>query len=124
MLLDLLIYTLLTRTSDFFQHYYLLAAFVAFIISASNSYIWNKRWTFKDKVQFTHTQLIKFYIASAIALSINETVLWILVRHLGIFDIVAKLMASISAGGMNFVLQKFWIFRLRAIKPETPMQEQ
>lgn len=111
MALDAVIYIALTRTIPFFERYFLVAAFVAFVISAANSFVWNKHWSFKDKVKFSKKQLLKFYIASATALAINEGVLWTLVHEFEVFDIYAKLIASVSAGGINFVLQKFWIFR-------------
>jgi putative flippase GtrA len=118
MVLDTLIYIALTRGFHFFEENYLFAAFLSFVISSTNSFYWNKKWTFKDTKQFHHKQLMAFYFASASALGINQFVLWFLVEQIHLFDIFAKVIASFCAGGLNFSLQRFWIFRKKENESE------
>lgn len=106
---DLLMYAGLTRSMDFFRAHYLFAAFIAFAISTLNSFIWNKHWTFRDTLKFHHSQLIKFYIGAGVTLVLNQAFLWLFV-NLGVYDIFAKVLASLTAGGVNFMMQKFWTF--------------
>lgn len=109
--LDFVIYIALTRLSDFFATYYPLAALIAFFIAGMNSYMWNKHWTFKDKLKFSHSQLIKFYATSAIGLALNIGLLTVMVEIGGLDDRLAKIAASLLVGGWNYVLQKLWVFR-------------
>lgn len=115
--LDALIYISLTR---FFHLHYLLAAAIAFLIAGLNSFVWNKHWTFRDAVSYSHIQLVRFYVAAGVAFIMNEGVLWIVVSS-GVYDIIGKLIASFSAGGVNFLLQKFWTFSSRATHTKHPI---
>lgn len=116
MVLDAAIYSGLTRGFTFFEHYYLLAAFFAFVLSSSSSFFMNKRWTFHDSVKLSHRQMLMFYGSSAVGLAVNELVLWTAVEHFELHDVAAKIAASLSAAGVNFLLQKFWVFRKREIQ--------
>lgn len=108
--LDFFIYFSLTRSTNFFAEHYLAAAAIAFFVAGLNSYIWNKHWTFNDGLRYSYTQLIRFYSVAAIALVINQFCLWLLVENAALNDLIAKLGASMVAGGINFLLQKFWTF--------------
>lgn len=113
LLLDLAIYYSLTRGVEFFENHYLGAAVVSFCLSSLSSFFWNKHWTFKHKVQFHHMQLVRFYGVVTTALVINQLVLWAAVRA-GLFDIYAKVVASLSAGLINFTMQKLVAFPHRS----------
>lgn len=54
-------------------------------------------------------QLVRFYGVVTTALVINQLVLWAAVRA-GLFDIYAKVVASLSAGLINFTMQKLVAF--------------
>lgn len=116
MLLDAVIYSGLTGGFVFFEQYYLLAAFLAFVISSTSSFFMNKRWTFKDSIKLSHRQLLMFYGSSALGLFVNEFVLWISVEFIGLQGVAPKIVASLSAAGVNFFLQKFLVFRKREIQ--------
>jgi putative flippase GtrA len=116
-LIDLALYIGLTRGSDFFARHFLLAALIAFLIAGLNSFYWNRRWTFKNGNGFVRDQVLRFYVAAGLALTVNEVLLWALVGA-GLHDIAAKVIAGGSAGLVNFLLQKFWTFTA-VIAPET-----
>ncbi len=110
--LDAALYFSLTRGLEFFERHFLYAAAVSFFVSAFSSFFWNKHWTFKHPFRFHHSQLIRFYTVGAIALLLNQLVLWQLVEW-QLFDIAAKVLASMAAGLFNFAMQKFWAFAHR-----------
>lgn len=116
--IDACVYIGLTRTSDFFAAQYLLAASVAFVAAGVNSFFWNKHWTFNDGVHYSHAQLVRFFIVALVAFVLNGVILWVLVS-MNLNDIIGKLVASVSAGGINFLLQKFWTFP--GMKQESPL---
>jgi putative flippase GtrA len=107
--LDAGIYFVLTRNVSFFAAHYLYAAAISFFICSLSSFFWNKHWTFKHRVQFHHKQLLRFYMVGIVALVLNQLILWQLVRF-ELFDLIAKVIASVSAGVCNFLMQKFWAF--------------
>ena len=110
-ILDFSVYIILTRFWEFWQKNYLLANFVSFSNAATSSYILNKTWTFRDKNKRIYIQYPKFILVSVIGLLINETVLYILVTHLVIYDLLAKICAVGIAMFWNFSANKFWTFK-------------
>lgn len=124
--LDFFIYALLTRSFVFFADHYLLAAAVAFSIAGANSFLWNKKWTFRDTSAVSRTQILRFYAASGVGLVVNQFVLWASVWAITAVagesptaysisavenaDLIGKLCASAAAAGVNFIMQKKWTF--------------
>src|SRR3972149_8476407 len=62
--IDFFIYFSLTRGADFFERHLLSANIIAFSIAATNSFFWNKKWTFRDQGKNYHVQYSKFLIVS------------------------------------------------------------
>lgn len=108
-LFDLLIYTALIKSSEFFEKNYLLAGLIAFLLATMNSFYWNKHWTFEDKSKTTKKLVLQFYIAASSSLLVNELVLGVAVS-IGVGLILSKLIASGLAAGTNFFVQRFWTF--------------
>lgn len=107
--IDIALYAALTRGSTFFGEWYLFAALISFVIAGLNGYFWNKHWTFKDGMHFSHKQLMAFYCVGGVTLGANLLLLWLFVSA-GMNDVLAKLIAAVTAGIGNFLMQKFWIF--------------
>lgn len=106
---DALSYTIITRTSSFFEEHFLLAATLSFVVAGVVGFFLHKHWTFKDKQRLSHTQVLRFYTGAVSAFACNQAILWALVSA-ETHDIIAKLIASVSAGFLNFTIQKFWTF--------------
>lgn len=109
--IDIGVYALLTRTIDWFGAHYLTAAVVSFFVAGINGFFWNKHWTFRHKVKYAHRQMVKYLTVACIALTINQLLLWGLVNG-GVHDILGKFIATVLAGVLNFLMQKFWTFPL------------
>ncbi len=105
--LDFIIYAALTRI---FHLYYLVSATISFIFSVTWSFNLNRRWTFKVKRRLV-TQYATFFFVNAIVLLLNISILYVLVDCLGIYDLLAKVIASVILGIFNFTINKFWTFR-------------
>ncbi|MBU1074822.1 GtrA family protein [Patescibacteria group bacterium] len=108
---DFGIYFGLTRSSEFWEGHYLWANFIAFVFAATSSYIFNKNWTFKDSNRKIHIQYPKFLLVSAVGLSLNETILYLLVTQAVFYDLWAKAFAACVVLFWNFVINKIWTFR-------------
>lgn len=118
---DFGIYFGLTRSSIFWEKHYLWANFIAFVVAASSSYIFNKNWTFRDTNKKIRIQYSKFILVSAIGLTINETILFFLVTKAGLHDLMAKVLAIGVVLFWNFTINKLWTFRPEKQQPDSEL---
>lgn len=101
----------------FWQFDRYLAVSLSFLIAATNSYLINHSWTFKDSGQVKNwRQYSQFLLVSSLGLIINNGVLFIF----GIMpwhtselarDNLAKLVAIIIVVGWNYSMSRWVIFR-------------
>ena len=99
---------------------YTLFKIISFIFAVTNSYIWNKIWTFKKvDTKETGKEFGQFIMISVIGLILNAVIASVLVNVIGpLGGINAKTWASVSAAvasvcvmAWNFVGYKFWVFK-------------
>ncbi len=109
--IDFFIYFSLTRGTEFFNQHLLSANVIAFSVAATNSFFWNKKWTFRDQSKKYHTQYAKFLIVSIGGLILSQIIFVFGVHYLKISDILTKLAAVIIVTFWNFALNKLWTFR-------------
>ena len=109
--IDFFIYFSLTRGTDFFEQHLLSANIIAFSIAATNSFFWNKKWTFRDQGKNYHVQYSKFLIVSIGGLILSQGIFVIGVHYLKISDIITKLAAVAIVTFWNFALNKWWTFK-------------
>ena len=102
--IDLMVYYVLKETLD-----YNLAKGVSFLAGTIVAYILNKFWTFEEK-KYSSVELIKFFTLYSLTLFIN-----IYINHLALIISQSVLFAFLTATGvstvLNFVGQKFWVFK-------------
>ncbi len=117
--LDFGIYTLLTRTSEFWMNHYLWANALAFMLVVTWSFFWNKHWTFKNRESRHAQQYAKFVFATVTGIAIAEGVLYLGVAEFGLHDILSKVLAAPFVVVWNFLAYRLWAFRAsRKIVPE------
>lgn len=107
--IDTLLFALLIGMSPWLAQHFLWASFIAFIAASLHSYIWNSLWTFSVGRVMHFRQFLTFYASTIGALIANQVLLWILVE-LGAPEIPSKAVAGITAGLLNFGVQKLWVF--------------
>jgi putative flippase GtrA len=101
--------------------YFIIFKGISFLVSASNSYLWNKFWVFRGhKKQDETKEATKFFSATVLGLIFNVTLAGsiALVGPKIIFEIDSKVWANLatvtgSLGAMifNFILYKIWVFK-------------
>jgi len=110
--IDFTIYFTLTR---FFHIYYIIANFGSFFVAVSWSFYMNKRWTFRHlDSQFLKERFVKFFITNAIGVSIQTLLLYSFVTYGHFHDLVAKGAAIVIATFWNFLVSKYWVFKIRS----------
>jgi putative flippase GtrA len=99
---------------------YTLFKIISFIFAVTNSYVWNKIWTFKKvDTKETGKEFGQFIMISIIGLILNAVIASVLVNVIGpLGGIKVKTWASVSAAvasicvmAWNFVGYKFWVFK-------------
>lgn len=90
--------------------FYILVT-LAFILAATNNYIWNRVWTFESKEKDVKKQYSKFMTVATVGLMWTQLLMWVFVSLIGVYYIFAKLMTSALVICWNFMMNKFWTFR-------------
>lgn len=92
---------------------------IAFIITVTNSFLWNKFWSFEDnEIKNIKTEAMKFFGVSAVVATINAVILHIIVNVIGapvgmdikIWANIALGFTIISAFLGNFFSYKYIVF--------------
>lgn len=105
----------------------------SFVVALTNSYFWNKFWTFKnnrrEEKKRNRTELLQFFLVSVIGFTLNVTVANIIVNSWGPqFQMSAPLWATVGASGgsligitWNFIGYRLIVFnpKKEAIHPLT-----
>lgn len=113
-LLDFVIYLSLTRGWEFWRFHYLWANSLSFIVVVTWSFFWNKHWTFQERSQKHHTQYLKFLTITVAGLGIYQTILYIGIEKLFLYDVAAKLLAIPLMTLWNFIMHRMWTFRVQS----------
>lgn len=104
---------------------------VSFLVATTNSYLWNKHWTFGDKSTSHADTVVKFYAITVVTYFLNTGVatlvktsrpesvsanLWV--------NVLAPVAGIIAAMLANFLSYKFFVFKKSTVsiseKPATP----
>jgi len=107
-IIDYSIYLLLNRV---FGLYFLYANIIAIIVAMTSSFIFNKYWTFRNNEKKIRSQSIKFIIVNIIYFFLNNFIVFALANYLAVYDILAKITATIVGLFWNFVANRYWTFR-------------
>lgn len=93
---------------------------ISFMIASTNSFFWNRYWTFKYKAKEGQAfQYLQFIIVTAIGLGINSSIVYIVTTLIGPqfgiapdkWVIVAKVAATAVSLFWNFLGYKFIVFK-------------
>lgn len=91
--------------------YYLTAKVMSFSVAVVNSFIWNRRWTFRSTDPDRSKEFTKFLFISLIGLVINALIMYIAVTIFGQRKIVGLIFATGITTFWNFLANKFYTFK-------------
>lgn len=106
--IDWSIFYLLNLT---FGVYYLYAKVFSFAIAVINSFIWNRRWTFRSQDPNRSQEFGKFFAIALIGLSLNALIMFLAVEDLHWRKIFGLILATGIVTIWNFLANKFYTFR-------------
>jgi putative flippase GtrA len=107
-LLTLVVYTLLLKV---FGVWYLAASAVGFAVGATNGFLLNRRWTFRDHVGDALTP-VRWAIVQGCGLGVNEGLLFLFVHDAGLDKLIAQACATAVVTVTTFIANRAWTFRV------------
>ncbi|MCW3017781.1 MAG: GtrA family protein [Solirubrobacterales bacterium] len=107
-LLTLVLYTVLLKV---FGVWYLAASAIGFIAGATNGFLLNRRWTFRDHVGDAFTPL-RWAIVQGAGLGVDEAMLYLLVHDAKLDKLLAQVCATAVVTVTTFFVNRAWTFRV------------
>ncbi|MBN1458733.1 MAG: GtrA family protein [Armatimonadetes bacterium] len=101
-------YLFLTRLLGVF---YIYAKVTSFCIAATNSYILNRRWTFRSRNPDRLRQFAQFLVVASTGAGMNAGIMYLLHGRLRIYDLYAFVVAVGVVMFWNFLVNRAWTFR-------------
>ena len=87
-----------------------LSNIIGYIIGLTNSFIWNKKWTFRSNLKVKDT-VFKFIITFAICYLIQLGNLYILLHYTTLDSYICQLLSIVVYTIFNFLLNKYYTFK-------------
>ena len=104
-----MVYFGLTRLFPFWSRHLVWATVMSFVCANINSYVWNKRWTFRNDRSDHHILATKFFVVTGSSFVIYSLAFGYLVHH-GFYDVYVKIGLVFFALAWNFVFSKVWVY--------------
>ena len=90
---------------------YLPAATIAFLFAMSVHYFIARLWVFKESDRGLASGYVYFLMNAGIGLVVTLAVYWAMINLLGIYYLIARIVASIAAGILVFTLNAVFNFK-------------
>lgn len=90
--------------------HYLAASGVAFGIGVLNSYVLNRRWTFRSGGRRT-PEALRFVVVQGVGLGTNLGLLYALVDGAGVHHLVGQALVFPAVSALTFLLSRRWAFK-------------
>ncbi len=100
--------------------WYLIGNTVGFIISVANSYYWNNKYVFKAAKRNHIKALLRTYLSYGVTFLLGTVLLYIMIEILGIPAAIAPILNLCITVPPNFLLNKFWAFKVTEEGSRTP----
>jgi putative flippase GtrA len=109
---DFGIYLALTRLTSFWSWHVVAASAVSFSVAVLSSFVLNTFWTFRCGGSGWHRRVLPFFAVAIGGLLVNTLTVWFVVT-LGVWDVLAKVVATAFTLAWNFTMQRRWTFKLK-----------
>jgi putative flippase GtrA len=113
--LTLAVYTVLLKV---FGVWYLAASAIGFVVGATNGFLLNRRWTFKEHVGDALTP-VRWGIVQSCGLGVDEGLLYVFVHDARVDKLLAQVFATAVVTVTTFFVNRAWTFRMHPPVPET-----
>ncbi len=107
-LVDFGVYTLLV---ELFSVNMYVAQIISYCCGMLNSYLVNRKWTFKTQSKVVSGELWRFILLNLSMMLLGMGVIWLGTQWLHCSPVLAKLLSSGVTLVVNFLVSNFWVFR-------------
>jgi putative flippase GtrA len=111
--LTLVVYTVLLKV---FGVWYLAASAIGFVVGATNGFLLNRRWTFKEHVGDALTP-VRWAIVQGGGLGVDEGLLYLFVHDAHVDKLLAQVFATAVVTVTTFFVNRAWTFRTHPSLP-------
>ncbi|MGO4185780.1 GtrA family protein [Paenibacillus sp. MCAF9] len=102
---------------EVFHFNYLVSLVISHIIGVTNSYLWNKSWTFNIRYH-SFSMVLKFGLTYLLTFIINSALLVLLVEIFKQNPVISQLFSMVITTAISFVGQKYWSFKVKIMESE------
>ena len=95
-----------------FGIHYTFSTALAFAVSTFSNWGFGKLILFRQKSQNVAGEIFKIYLISVIGLLMNIAIMFVAIEKIGISDMVSKIIATCIVFVWNFLIRKFWIYKV------------
>jgi putative flippase GtrA len=118
-LLTFIVYTVLLKGFDV---WYLAASAIGFVVGATNGFLLNRRWTFREHVGDALTP-VRWAVVQSTGLAINIGLLYVLVHEAGLDELLAQALTIVVVTLTTFFANRAWTFRVHHHETSRPVAE-
>jgi putative flippase GtrA len=105
-LIDIMMFAILINVGT----HYIIAQVVSYCCGLINSYLFNKKWTFKSTIKINLREIGKFIAVNLITFLITIGLLYLFEQNTEYDLITIKLFATAIGMVVNFMGSKLWVF--------------
>ncbi len=84
---------------------------IGYLCGMANSFVMNKKWTFKTESRTTKKELIKFVLVNACMLGLSLVLINGFKTYLSLGDTISNLLSTAIVMIINFLISNFWVFK-------------
>ena len=95
----------------------LVANIISWILAVSFAYVTNRKWVFESRAVGTGPvlrEIVSFFGGRLATLGLEEVMLWVGIRLMGLDSLLVKLIAQIAVILSNYVISKVFVFRKKS----------
>jgi putative flippase GtrA len=93
----------------------LAAQTVSYLFGLVNSYIWNRKVTFKSQEKPNSGEILRFISVNLVSYLISILVLLIM-EYFSVSNVLSKFIVIFFTFGINFAGSKWWVFRRQRVE--------
>ena len=109
-LITLLVYAFLLKVVGV---WYLAASAIGFVAGATNGFLLNRRWTFREHVGDSLTP-VRWAVVQGCGLALNEGLLYVFVQDAQLEKVLAQVVATVFVTVSTFLANRAWTFRVHS----------